>query len=81
MGFAHAPGYESLFAFLEFGLQQRFEEAQVCSAFSYRLLGKFGALCADSRQMQHLTLLADGGYFERRSVRAHGATSGLSNPS
>jgi hypothetical protein len=47
MRFANAPGYEPLFAFLEFGLQQRFEIAQVCSALSNRLLGKLGALCSD----------------------------------
>ena len=51
MRFANAPLHQPLFAFLEFGLQQRFEEAQVRAAFAHRLLGELGALRRDGRQM------------------------------
>lgn len=50
MRFANAPLYQPVFAFLEFGLQQRFEEAQVRAAFAHRLLGKLAALRGDRRQ-------------------------------
>jgi hypothetical protein len=38
-GFAKAPLDQSLFAFLEFGLQQRFEIAEMGAAFAHRLFG------------------------------------------
>src|SRR5215831_18863795 len=37
-------------------------------AFPHRLFGELGALGSDGRQMPHLTLLADGGYFQHRGA-------------
>jgi hypothetical protein len=50
MRFANAPLHQPVFTFLEFGLQQRFEEAQVRTAFAHRLLGEWAALRRDRRQ-------------------------------
>src|ERR1700683_2574916 len=50
MRFANAPLHEPVFTFLEFGLQQRFEEAQGGTAFTRRLLGEWTAVRRDCRQ-------------------------------
>ena len=50
MRFANAPLHQPLFPFFEFGLQQRFEEAQVRMTFAHRLFGEWAALRGDRRQ-------------------------------
>jgi hypothetical protein len=47
MRFANGPVPQPDFTFLEFGLKQRFEEAQVRAAFAYSLLGELAALRSD----------------------------------
>ena len=46
--FADAPLDQPLFAILEFGLQQRFEIAEVGAPFAHRLLGELRALRGDT---------------------------------
>jgi hypothetical protein len=79
--FADAPLDQSLFAILEFRLQQRFEIAEVGAPFTHRLLGELRALRGYTRQPQDLALLADGGGFQRGALRIHDAASWPSSPS
>jgi hypothetical protein len=51
MRLADAPLHQALFAVLEFGLQQGFEEAEMRAPFPPRLLRELGALSRDGRQM------------------------------
>jgi hypothetical protein len=80
-GFANAAFDQPLFAFLELGLQQRFEIAEMGPPFAHRLFGQLSALCPDGRHPQELALLPDGSRFEGTALGIHGVTSSLSRPS
>src|SRR5207245_416889 len=81
MRFAKAPRHQPLLAFLQLGLQQRFEITQMRAAFAHRLFRQRGALRGDGRQMQKLALLADGGCFQDGGLRIHDTTSWPSSAS
>jgi hypothetical protein len=62
-GFADTPLNQPLFPFLEFGLQQRFEIAEVSPPFARGLFGQLSALGRDGRHQQLLALLSYSGRF------------------
>lgn len=80
-GFADAPFDQSLFALLEFGLEQRFQITEMGVAFAHRLFGQLGALGPRWPACAYLALLADGGGFKNGGLGTHGATSWLSSSS
>jgi hypothetical protein len=70
-----------LFTLLEFGLQQRFEIAEMGPPFAHGLFGELRTLRCDGRHTQDFALLTDGGRFQGNALGVHGVTSWPSNPS
>jgi hypothetical protein len=81
MSFADTPLDQPLFALLEFGLQQRFEIAEMRPPFTHRPFSQLGALRRDGWHPQQLALLSDGGRFQRDALRVHCATAAPIKPS